>query len=402
MSAPASSLYKLSPLEVATGIVVGTSEQAIRRTSAPPRHETPLTALEDAIRPALQRAPCYVSFSGGRDSSTVLAAASVLARREGLPLPIPATHRFAGAEGTGESEWQELVVSHLGLEDWLRLELSDEMDCVGTFATSLLRRHGLLWPCNLHFHGPLIEAAAGGSLLTGIGGDELFSASRWWRIRDVLAARKLPRPRDASSLALALAPERLRRRFLLRRATPPAFHWLQPDALAELVAAFVGDEAGEPLGWGASLRYRVARRYLEVGAQHLAAVAGGWNVEVGHPMIDDALVSAMSHASRRDRYRTRTEGMQLLAGALLPTEVLSRTSKARFDGAFWHRHSRELVASWNGEGVDTAVVDIDRLREEWASPEPEPRTFTLLQSVYLAGLSASGKRPEQELARTAQ
>lgn len=393
-----SSLYRLSPLEVATGIVLGTSRRTVGRS----QHETPLAAVEDAIRPALERAPCYVSFSGGRDSSTVLAAATALARREGLALPIPATHRFAGAEGSGESEWQELVVAHLGLEDWLRLELSDEMDCVGPLATALLRRHGLLWPCNLHFHGPLIEAASGGSLLTGIGGDELFSASRWWRIRDVLAGRKTPRPRDATSLALALAPEAARRRFLLRRATPPPFPWLKPAALQELLAAFVVDEAAEPLGWGASLRYRVARRYLEVGSQHLAAVAGDWNVQVRHPLIDDAVVSTLSHAARRDQFRTRAEGMQLLAGTLLPEPVLSRTSKARFDGAFWHRHSRELAARWNGEGVDSDVVDVGRLREEWASPEPDARTFTLLQSVYLAGTSASGERPEQQLARSAQ
>ena len=41
-------------------------------------------ALEAAVLPALQRPPCLVSFSGGRDSSAVLAVAADVARRHGL------------------------------------------------------------------------------------------------------------------------------------------------------------------------------------------------------------------------------------------------------------------------------------------------------------------------------
>ncbi len=396
MSAP----YQLTPLEVATGLVLGRSTRAV----GPPRHDTPQQALEDAVRPALEHAPCLVSFSGGRDSSTVLAAATAVARREGLPLPIPATHRFAAADGAGETEWQELVVEHLGLDEWLRLELSDELDCVGPQAQALLRRHGLLWPCNLHFHAPLIEAASGGALLTGIGGDELFSSSRWRRIQDVLAGRSAPRPRDGLSLALALAPDRVRCAFLKRRTPPPPLPWLTPDALEEVWRLLVADEATEPVGWAASLRHRVRRRYLDVGVEHLAVLAHDADVTVHHPMIDDGVVASISSLGRGARFRTRTEGMQLLAGGLLPPSVLSRSSKARFDGAFWHRHSRALVGRWHGEGVDGGVVDLERLRVEWTSPDPNPRTFTLLQSVFLAlePASAAGERPEQELARSAQ
>ncbi len=391
---------RLQPLEVATGLILGTSTRSV----GPPRHDTPQQALEDAVRPALERAPCLVSFSGGRDSSTVLAAATAVARREGLPLPIPATHRFAGADGAGETEWQELVVEHLGLDEWLRLELSDELDCVGPQAQQLLRRHGLLWPCNLHFHAPLIEAASGGALLTGIGGDELFSTSRWWRIHDVLGGRSAPRPRDGLSLGLALAPSRARRAFLKRRTPPPPLPWLTPDALEEVWQLLVSDEATEPVGWAAALRYRVSRRYLDVGAQHLTVIAHDSGVTVHHPMIDDGVVASISSLGRRERFRTRTEGMQLLAAGLLPPAVLSRSSKARFDGAFWHRHSRALVARWQGEGVDTDVVDLERLRAEWTSSDPNPRTFTLLQFVFLAveAASAAGERPEQELAGSAQ
>ena len=62
---------------------------------------TPLAALEEAILPALRRPPCLVSFSGGRDSSCVLAAATRAARREGLQPPVPVTLRVSNAPSGG-------------------------------------------------------------------------------------------------------------------------------------------------------------------------------------------------------------------------------------------------------------------------------------------------------------
>ena len=46
------------------------------------------------------------------------------------------------------------------------------------------------------------------------------------------------------------------------------------------------------------------------------------------------------------------------------------------------------------------MVDEDRLREQWASDSPDPRTYTLLQSVkvVLDLRPSAGKRREQELA----
>ena len=95
--------YQLAPLEVATGLVLGVDP---RREVVAPRldvAESPLRAFERAVLPALRRGPCLVSFSGGRDSSAVLAVATGIARREGLPLPIPVTNVFPGAATTDES-----------------------------------------------------------------------------------------------------------------------------------------------------------------------------------------------------------------------------------------------------------------------------------------------------------
>ena len=83
----------------------------------------------------------------------------------------------------------------------------------------------------------------------------------------------------------------------------------------------------------------------------------------------------------------------MLVGDLLPHALLNRSTKARFDEVFWTEHSRELVADWQGEGVDPEIVDLDRLREEWSSPTPEAHTFTLLQSVWLTRARAAGQLP---------
>src|SRR3954451_5362253 len=178
-------MRSLTALEISSGLVLPPA----RRAPALPRLEpgtTPRMAFEAAVRPLLDRSPCLVSFSGGRDSSAVLAAATAIARREGLRLPVPVTHRFPSAALTQETEWQEQVIGHLGLSDWVRIDAADDLDCVGPVATEVLRRHGLLWPCNAYFHAPIFEAAAGGAVLTGVGGDEAFSPSSWTHAFNVL------------------------------------------------------------------------------------------------------------------------------------------------------------------------------------------------------------------------
>lgn len=380
----------LGPLEIASGLVLGAAPRRRPRSRGTPR-----AAFEQAVLGPLRRAPCLVSFSGGRDSSAVLAVATHVARREGLPDPIPATLRFPAAERSQESDWQEEVVSFLGLRDWIRLERTDELDCVGPVATGVLARHGLLWPCNAHFHVPFTEAARGGSLLTGIGGDELLGPSRWWHAQRLLARRARPRPRDALALSLALAPPVLRRAVLRPRTRVP-YPWLRPEALDTLERGLAADEASEPFGWRRRIGWRADRRYLAVGTAALAALGRADGVELAHPFLDDGFAAALAALPRGRRFHGRREAMDALFADVLPEALRARSTKASFDGAFWHRHSRELVERWNGEGVDERLVDAERLREEWLRETPDPRTYTLLQSVKLAlDLSSPGQGVEE-------
>ena len=365
-------MTRLTPLEIATGLPFGAPARVVPlpRASLGARE-----ALEQAMLAALRRPPCLVSFSGGRDSSTVLAGAAALARREGLPAPIPATLRAPGSARADESEWQERVIAHLGIADWERVDVHDELDAVGPYATRVLRRHGLLWPFNVHFHLPLLDLARGGSLLTGIGGDELFAA----------AERPTRRRR-----AFAWAPPPLRRAVLARRE-PVDFPWLTEAARHEATAARAAESASEPRGVRGRMAWLRGLRYLELALDAIGLLAADADVELAHPLIDRSLWAA---AAAHGGFADRTQGMEALFGDLLPTEVLARSSKAGFDAVFFNRHSRAFAEAWDGEAE---FVDGAALREHWLGDAPAAQTFTLLQWLWLAR-----DRVEQPLGAVAQ
>jgi asparagine synthetase B (glutamine-hydrolysing) len=386
--------YGLTPLETASGIVLGVDGVRSPTATAGEQSE-PLRALEDAVRPALQRPPCLVSFSGGRDSSAVLAVAASVARREGLPLPVPATNRFPAVLASDEADWQERVVAHLGLEDWARVEHRSELDTVGPVAREVLRRHGLLWPFNAHFHVPLLRLAGGGSLLTGIAGDETLSPRPWADATGALRTRSRPRARSALRIAFELAPAAVRRP-VLRRRLPLVYPWLRPDAVRAVSAAWAAQRAGEPVGWAAHVRWIARLRYLRVGTTALALLARDEDVHLAHPFLDDRFAASLAALPRCRRHRTRADARRNLLGALLPDELLGRDTKSSFDGAFWGEPARAFAERWDGSGVDTALVDAGALRTEWLSEAPDPRSFTLAQAVWLEQ-ARSAQRLEQQL-----
>ena len=154
--------------------------------------------------------------SGGRPVSSASPAGSIRQRCSQWPrpspgargslCPIPLTLRFPGIAEADEAAWQEAVLASVPVEDWVRVEIHDELSVVGPVATDVLRRHGLVWPFNAYVHVPVLERARAGSVLTGFGGDELMAGSRWDRLAAVAAGRAGPRPRDVRRVVLAMAP----------------------------------------------------------------------------------------------------------------------------------------------------------------------------------------------------
>jgi hypothetical protein len=268
-----------------------------------------------------------------------------------------------------ESEWQESVVRHLGLTDWIRLQIDDELDVVGPYARRGLERHGLLWPFNAHFHSPMLEAAAGGVLLTGIGGDELWSS--------VFA-----RPVSLRRRAVQLVPRSIRRAVLARRM-PVDYPWLTARARREAQLAAVGGAAAPPrTTLGRMAQYR-GMRYATTGNASLELLAADAGAEIMHPLFDARVWSAVAATAPSAGFARPDESLRAMAGHLLPEDLLSRSTKASFDAVFFNEHSRAFVERWTGAGAPSELVDADALHGHWRGEAPDPHSLTLIQSAWL-------------------
>lgn len=374
--------HRHTPLEACVSVVWGQDPFAPELPEL--AHGSPRTAFEDVLREHLRRSPCLVSFSGGRDSSAVLALAVHVARRDGLPEPVPITNRFPGASLTAEDDWQDTVVRHLRVGDWIRLDWEDELDVLGPYGRRLLLRHGPLFPHNAHFLEPMLEAAAGGALLTGIGGDELLGPEMRPVATSLLHRRRLPSRRALRRLALELAPRRLRAMVGARRMPPDSFDWLRPDVRRLVADGLARADADAPLRWDRSLRWWWRGRFTQCARATITGLGAAHDVSVGAPFSDPAVVGAYARAKGAAGPGGRQDALVDLLGGLLPASILRRSTKASFDEAFWNRETRAFVASWDGGGLDDRLVDPERLRERWNSQAPPTNSYTLLQQAWLA------------------
>jgi hypothetical protein len=293
-----------------------------------------------------------------------------------------------------ESGWQERVVGHLGVEDWVRIDAGSDLDCLGPIAVEALRRHGLLWPFNSYFHIPLFEVARGGSLLTGIGGDELLGTSQWARAAAVISRSVRPVPRDALRVGLALAPSGIRGLALRRRPLAP-FPWLTADAGQRFVRTWSAELAHEPLRWSRRWRWWRGRRSVEIGFRSLELLAADHDVAVSHPLADRCFALSAGRTASASRIFERTDVMRALFASLLPADVIERQSKAFFDEVFFGVQSRSFVEQALEVLTDVGLPTVQpaALRSAWEHDEPDPHSFLLLQALWLhAATDAAGSR----------
>lgn len=371
----------LSALETAVGLPFDVVEP---EHSAPVHADgDPFRALRSAMLPALRSGPCLVAFSGGLDSSLVLAAATSAARDEGLRPPLPVTLRFRASGATEEQEYQERVVAHLGLTDWDIVTLEDDLDLVGPVAQRHLLRHGVLFPSNCHAMVPLIERARGGTLMTGHGGDHLMCLWPGAHLAEVLARRVAARPRDGLRLAAALAPRAVRRTWLGYARPPVPRPWLTPDAAVAYRRTTIDLATRRARTWASWLDEQPRLRRLRVGVETYDRLGADHGARVQHPLLDRRFVASLGRLGGRWGAGDRNRILATIAGEALPAALVARTTKAIFDAAFVTPTSLTFAERWDGRGLDTEVVDPERVRAAWTDANPYPAAL-LLQAAWLA------------------
>jgi asparagine synthase (glutamine-hydrolysing) len=375
--------YFPTNFEIATSWVHG------RLTGGPRRdlHESPESVLEELLRPHLLAGTTYVAFSGGRDSSAVLAVANKLARAEGYSLPIPVTERYPEIADADESDWQERVVRFLDLPDWVRIDVTSENDLLGSAVTDGLRRTGLIWPPALHLKANLLRRLQPGALLTGEGGDEVFGLRRSTALHHMHMRRRANSSRQESvrRALQSLWPGAVRRRSIERGfARSNLQPWLHEELLHRHHRLMSADLASEPLRWDRSIRWLSGRRNAALTSRNYELLAAEYGITLGQPFLDERFLDSFAHYGGAFGFPSRTAAMTTLFRHVLPEDVLRRKTKALFNRAFFGEKTRTFAEQWDGTGVDRADVDVDRLRNEWLSDQPSALSSPLLQSAWMA------------------
>lgn len=374
----------VAPIEIASHVLFGQAD-----TRDLPRAGSPIAALRGAIRAALAAPPCFVTFSGGRDSSAMLGLAARIAEEEGLEPPIAVTAEFPGAARSDEREWQELVLSSLNVGDWIRREYGDELDLLGPVAIDLMRRSGLPYPFNLHLLEPLIADARHGTLITGVGGDQMLA--RAGQFRDVLARRMRPSKRQALHTLIGISPRYVRRR-LVGDVVGRPYPWLSAAGDTALQRALLERELRVPIRWDRELRQRWGEREMQTNLARIAELAAHHDVRIVHPFADPAFVSSLARDGGAFGFQTRTAIMRRLFADVLPDELNRRETKAWFDEVVWNRHSKAFVAGLDERQLAGALealgvaglVSPSALLETWRQPTPHSNSFMLLQGCWMA------------------
>jgi hypothetical protein len=343
------------------------------------------------------RGPCFIPFSGGRESSMWLAAGTRHARRTGYDDPIPVTLRYPGLASREELQVQERVIAHLGLADWQRIEPDGDLDLIGPVAGATLARTGPLWPPNAYLMAPLIEAAHDGVFVFISGLIDFFAWWRWAPLAGVLAGHRRPSKRDLALLAAALTPTSLRVRAARRRGFPPPMPWLRPAAERQALALLRRRGADVPLRFDRAMVTQATHRCFDGAAGTFSALGETLGTSIDQPLRRPGVVASLAGVGGWRGFRGPAEALRQMSGDLLPPEVLAPRPAPDLTRVFFGDASREFAAHWSGAGLDESVIDVVALRRSWLSERPDPRTACLLQFAWLTEqASDTGSMPTAE------
>jgi Asparagine synthase len=274
----------LTPLEQAIGTPLGV-EQLLTPLELD-SSESPWEALVERFSPLLARPPLLLAFSGGRDSSLLLAGAADCSQRHGLPPPVAITYRNAGAPGMEEETWQQLVLERFQVQDWVHVDGLGELDFLGPIAREALMLHGARFTPNAHLVVPLARHARARTLVVGLGGDELLAGWRWNKRADVRAGRLRPGVSNLGTLLLGALPSATRRLLFRRRTDSLDSPWLTTHA-KRLLATPAAELEDQPTRWDRFVDWSIQRRRLTETLRTLVSLTQGEGAQRSTPASHD-------------------------------------------------------------------------------------------------------------------
>lgn len=340
------------------------------------------TAMERVVAEAVSGGTCYVLFSGGRDSSLVLAMAVAAARRLGVPDPVPVTAIYPGDEKSDETEWQDLVLGHLGVTERVVISIADERSTLGELALGHLRRRGLVWPEAVHTQPVFFKQLDPGTILTGEGGDAFIEARRITPLHLMLSRRRLPSWALLRASVGALAPAPVARvKARQNYADPDLLPWYLPAARSVLAADEVNVRG--PLPWDRATRALFDLRTTRLGLDNAVVSAGEYKLRMRHPIAEPSVIAALAREGGRWGFRGRTNLFRRLGADLLPDAVLARRTKAAFNASRWGVRERDFAEGFTGGVFNPRFIDEGRLRAVWLSERPHPVSYFLAQIAWL-------------------
>src|SRR5699024_8089576 len=330
----------LTAAEVNVASPLGAAQRSDGKNA--PTHGSTRAALDRVATESVTGGPCYVLFSGGRDSSLLLALATRAARDNGVPDPIPVTAVYPGHAKADESRWQKLVPEHLGITERIVLSVTDERTTPGELATMHLRRRGLVWPEAVHTQPLFFAQLDPGTVLTGEGGDLFLEGRRITPLYLVRRDRRLPsvgllRAAAGALAAPAVALRAARRSFVGDNAMP----WFRPAAHDLLAAEEVLIRG--PLPWDDATWALHHLRANRLALDNADVSAAEYGHRLRHPIAELSVVAALAREGGTWGFRGRTNLFRRLGADLLPDEVLARRSKASFNASRWGEREEAFV-----------------------------------------------------------
>ena len=369
----------LAPIELATGIVFGVTPRPL-----PPRPRRRRRRSRPRSARRSQRGRCSSPSLAGATRPRCWPLRPPSRGGRGCPLPCRSRCARPTSRSRTSPNGRSASSRHSGSTTGCGSRSPTSSTASARYALRALRRHGLLWPFNAHFHVPHARAGRGRDAADGR------------RRRRAVGRRRAPSDVRRRRHALRLAPfARAARRARAPRADRPS-RGCAKARRRQAARLAAGESAAVPWtaagGWRSRAACATQRRHRRTGR------AGRRRGRGDRPSAARSRAVGGARGRRAARgFAGRDDALAGVAGHLLPPELVARRTKASFDARVLRR-ARARVRAGLGRQRGPGRARRRRppcARTGWAAA-PDPHACTLLQAA-LAGVSrrsrpAAGRR----------